>query len=1072
MRMLLHLMSILIVVISCAKTPEQSHQQQDLITFTISHDFETNELYAWESYPYAQDIGYDPCITCQPQPAHSGSKYALARIVKPNDALDLSEGFTRQIDLWTTKDTRLKCALFLMSDRKPEKVEVMLGLFDGRLFTHTVRSPEVNRWVELDITTAEFANGGKSLGLGEHVQVVAFKAFYPLVSHLVSYTILMDDFSLNGDRPRQFIAREPQSTCFDKFGISVLGRHFFYGDAISLIVEPEGGKKLSTVECSVVTPDGAVKASGVQFYDDGSHGDSKAGDGVWTNSAIYTIGVSDPRGQWTLDLTGKTGGNDVRWGLRFIMPGKRLTEVNHPRLFFTKEEIAARMSSNEPATAKKILANALRISDRYKDTDIDSINEGVNLFEESLTGGPYSQTDEASGRWRRPLAALGGIIETGAFNYAFTGDEEVGNVARKALLKLCSFKAWNNPWMEAHGCHIYFPVGYMTRQVAIGYDFLYPLMTEEERAFVRAAIMDKAIEPFYRDMVEMNRMPSSLSNHIAVIVAGVGAAATAIYGDDPVNPALEPYLSGIMTKMKTFIDRTYFPEGSYGEPYTYQAMASRDLTETLFAFERNFGVDYTTTTNLKDLWMYPLYAIHSSSRYQDFGDVSLWYGMAQTHCQWLTYRMHNPWTYAYVKPYWEAGNGGYMGYLWYTEGFEPRYRTELPTSKLFSGKGNMIMRSDWKDDGSIVIFKCGPNSNHYHLDQGTFVIMTNGDELLSDAGHSDGYYSNLYYPCYYTQAIGNNVMLVDMNPERQNIADYENGVAALRDYPRIGYSFARDIADGVEGDLTCVYKGALERYTRSLVYLKPGALFLFDRVRGNGGHEYNWLFHAEHTDGKSSITYNKGRVTIARPKATLTMDVLAPAIASNSIRNSDRDESFIALSSEQGLTETAFLAVLMPGVGKGTVPAVSERIEADGWLGAKVNHDGSNDTAMFTVDGAEHTIDNDTFYSEAERFAVSRNKTGQVERFFLRGKSLTVKGAQSRRINSLESVSTAVRYGVGGAAALYVEAQAETAITLTMPQKPVEVLVNGSLSDEWQYDIAAKEMTIKVQKGRSEVRIK
>ena len=36
-----------------------------------------------------------------------------------------------------------------------------------------------------------------------------------------------------------------------------------------------------------------------------------------------------------------------------------------------------------------------------------------------------------------------------------------------------------------------------------------------------------------------------------------------------------------MTKMKTFVDRTYMPDGSYGEPYTYQAMASRDLTENV-----------------------------------------------------------------------------------------------------------------------------------------------------------------------------------------------------------------------------------------------------------------------------------------------------------------------------------------------------------------------------------------------------------------------------------------------------------------------------------------------------------
>ena len=57
--------------------------------------------------------------------------------------------------------------------------------------------------------------------------------------------------------------------------------------------------------------------------------------------------------------------------------------------------------------------------------------------------------------------------------------------------------------------------------------------------------MEKALKLFHRDMVEMNRMPSNMTNHISVLVTGMGLAAIALYGDDPENPALEPYISGV-----------------------------------------------------------------------------------------------------------------------------------------------------------------------------------------------------------------------------------------------------------------------------------------------------------------------------------------------------------------------------------------------------------------------------------------------------------------------------------------------------------------------------------------------
>ena len=111
----------------------------------------------------------------------------------------------------------------------------------------------------------------------------------------------------------------------------------------------------------------------------------------------------------------------------------------------------------------------------------------------------------------------------------------------------------------------YYPVGYALVPVAYGYDMLYDLLSAEDRAFVREAITNKGLKLFYRDMVEMNRMPSNMTNHIAVIVSGLGLAATSIYGDDPNNPSWSPIfqalslrrrpsLTGLTTKMEVTVN--------------------------------------------------------------------------------------------------------------------------------------------------------------------------------------------------------------------------------------------------------------------------------------------------------------------------------------------------------------------------------------------------------------------------------------------------------------------------------------------------------------------------------------
>jgi hypothetical protein len=1044
----------------------------DKIPYTLFDDFETGELYSWEPYPYAEDIGFDALYFARQTPTYHNSKYALARPVKANDAIELYQGFTKRLNLYTTAATRVKAAVYFQSDRSPQTLIVSLGTFDGRQYLYTMQNPAANQWVELDIPATDFQMNGQPLGAGEHIQVVTVKASYPMVYYLYTYTILLDNFSINGERQRHFVGVEPASTDFNMFDISILNKHFFYGDVLSLTTRPEGEILLQQVKGKLMDSHDSVVKDNISFTKRGEE---------WTNESIHRFTERDIAGQWQILLTGQTQtGTEVEWGFKFLMPGKHIS--GHPRLFFSAAELQKRFANEKSPVAKGILDNALKDTDFMK-VDIEAIKEGEDKTGDNLVGGPYSKTSvgfNAMGLWLNPMESLGNVIQEGSFRYAFTGDAAAGEQAKKALLKLCSFSKWNNNWMLERKFWTYYPVGYTLQPVAYGYDMLYNLLSAEERTFVREAIMNKGLKLFYRDMVEMNRMPSNMTNHIAVIVTGCGLAATAIYGDDPDNPYLEPFLSGIITKAKTFIDRTYYKDGSYGEPKSgYMDMASRDIAKLLATLERNFGVDYSTTTNVQDFYKYPLQATYSSGLIQSYGDADrLYNGFRQEHAEWFVKRTGNPFLYSYVKPFWEAGEGGYLGYLWYRDDIKPVSRTTLPVSKVFSAQG-MVMRSGWDDASTVISTRVGPNSNHYHYDQGSFQVMTNGTELLTDPGIGTlGYYANLDYLIYNIQAIGHNVLLVDHDPESQTAADYDNGIAALRHWPHMSHSFAGNIADESEADLTTVYKGKLKSYIRTLLFTKSGPLFLFDQVKSSSaeGHVFDWLFHAPQNEhNQRSISYSDQRVMIDRPAARLTLDVVVPEIVSAVIRDrNDKNfpESFVSLSSKPNLRDVNFFAVILPeakpAAGDFNSRPKTTRLDAEGWIGARVENQGNAYLGFFRT-GSRGSDGVEGFSTDAKHFTVSLDDNGVIETIYFEGTSFMGKGLT---IHSDAPITCALATFRNDSTDIETKADQDTELSFSFKDIPKSILVdNGTLLYNWHYDPASKMVSLKLPVGRHDLRI-
>lgn len=1062
----------------------QENDSQDRIPYTMFHDFETGELFSWEPYPYQQDIGYDALYFTQQSPTYQNSQHALARPVTANHTTDLYQGFTRQLNLWTTSETRLQAAVYFQSDRNLESLEITLGTFGGQRYKHTIEHPKANEWLEIDLPIDRFQlDDGEKLRPDKHIQVVTLKGSYPEVYYLYTYTVLMDNVQINGERQRRFVATSPESTVFEEFDKSILHRHYTAGEVISLQVQPEGDIDLESVQGTLTDGHGNEVRSDIPF--------SKTGE-VWGNKSIYTVAQSDNGGRWRLDLTGeRPNGSTVEWSLEFLVPVEPL--VGHPRLFFTEEELSERLNADQSSAEQRILEN-IRADRDFMEVDLDDVHEGVDIPAEAFTFGPYGKDSVLRNQWRPPLYTLRDVIRDGSFHYAFFEDREAGERAREALIKLCHFSQWNTGWMIENQFWTYYPLGYVLQAVAIGYDLLQDLLTEEEKQLVREAMMERALKPFYRDMVEMNRMPSHGTNHLSVLVSGYGMAATVLYGEDPENPWMEPYLSGILEKLEAFVSQTYFEDGSYREPMGYHGHATNNIVQAFDVFERNYDLPYSTSTHVKHFYKMPLLGSSAEGKVQDFGDYNVGndFSMTAPRSQWFVKRLGDPLLYNYVKPFWESGKGGVLGYLWYRDDIEPQPRETLPTSKIFFERG-AIMRSGWDDEAAIIHLRTGPNANHYHYDQGSIQIQANDEELLTDPGVGyGGYYGNLNFSYYNMQAVGHNVMLVDGDPQSQAPAHYNNGVASLTEWPRLIHTFTGELADATVSDLATVYKEKLEHYTRTLLYTKDGPLFLFDRVRSvsNDGHTYNWLFHAPmNSRFDRSVSWDNHRMTVERPNARLTMDVVAPEIVSTDITDNDEfrhPETLLRLDSEPGLTDAAFLAVLWPEArstnsraGEFDAPPVAERIEADGWLGARVSREGRTDYGLFrtniprhegTSEGESNFREADVttvagFATDAHRFTATLDASDNLVRYYLEGSSFEGHG---RSLSSDLPVTAAVLHHDEGTD-VEADVPGSTRLSLSVDREPSRVTLGGS-PVQCRYNNG--QLTLQLPEGRQNIEIR
>ncbi len=1022
-------------------SPKPQRPRVVLVPETVREDFEHDSLGQFASYPPPQDVGYEPSLapTSRNQ-GEGGAGRALMRVQKPAGNGPLRLGFIRQTFLISDINSKLAFAYRLNHSDANDVIEIGIAGNDGCRYLK--RIPAITRaWTHVEVGLSDFRCGTEALGAGVGLEAIYVLADITRADVDVTYRLLIDDISLTASRPARFTVEQPQSAIIESHS-AIVSKSGFTKTIPLRITTPA---RLRSAAATFMAQDGRVAGSQALF-DDGTHGDARAGDGVWSNSGGYTLQPSDDKGVWQIIFKGTTDdGAVIETVVRFINHGA--APGSHPRLYFSeRDKPSLKARSANPKVAQlwqRIVAEA------QTRRGPDPLSHGGRVFgmldREYLLPSLLAYFDSMNrARLRMGANALVAYL---------TGDVSALNSAKSALLDVAAWDRWEPAWFTAQGQHTYYPAGQLAAEAALAYDLLYNELNESERSLVRRALINRSIIPTYKEYVLDNRVLANTSNWIGHTVGGALIAAAAISGDvtnNEDNGQLETCLNGLLLKMEGHLAASFLPDGSYGEGISYQEFDLETTLPAMTALENVFGIDYWRHSNVLGSLSYPIYTfVPSSSASPDMGDSHPPSGRTLAP---LAARAKDPlarWFYN------QFPHSAAIDFIFFNDTITGRSPAELklPTSRVFRDKGNAVFRTGWEKDDWVFLFRAGANFNHNHADQGSFLLTAFGEALITESGWSH-YYNDPYYATYFTQAVGHNTVLIDGNPISQSLPDTPQ-FAALDSFPRITDSVTSEFYDAVGSDLASVYHGKLSRYLRRIVFVKPHYFVIFDDLAMKEPARFDSLLHLP----------DRSRVTTAVDRALYTGDKAALAVrsfASEPINMTIGDgrlpyvtfatvtpktvppqPAILRLHPGSATREIQFVTVLVPGRrGEDVQQLASQMSQIAGprFVGVKAQRGNERDLVVLRTGGGNDLVRVEDWATDAAAMTI----TSEGERVRL----LALHDARSSRQGSREMfasdkpLSLAARYTTDAVEAS-ISASSLTNVRLSIGSAWVRALLNG-----------------------------
>jgi len=385
----------------------------------------------------------------------------------------------------------------------------------------------------------------------------------------------------------------------------------------------------------------------------------------------------------------------------------------------------------------------------------------------------------------------------------------------------------------------------VARTLALGLDWFYPHWSVEERQSIVGAIgvrMEDFAQKLVRGPKPLEKNP--LVSHDNEVLGALAEIAVLLLGE---TPQADRWFDEFVPLYARILTPFGGDDGGYANGTAY---ASWDVGEySLLHWDilrRSIGLDLTQKTWVRNFGRFQAYFIPPGTPAGVFGNgaelvmTETWARYAKAYAL----RVPSPLSRWYARQ-WFQEDASRLELMMAPvpaaadAGFPP----DTPNAAMFPSIGWSAHHSSLQDRGrTSMYFKSSPYGavSHSHSDQNSFVLNSAGKQLLIDSGYYD-YFGSPHHFRWTKRTVAHNAITFNGGQGQEDEARPWGTEAAKGAI--VQFSSAADI-DFVVGDATPAYRGKLLQAKRAVVYLRPDAFVVIDRVESAEPRTWEWNLHA------------------------------------------------------------------------------------------------------------------------------------------------------------------------------------------------------------------------------------